>query len=164
LKSRKEYNNISKKVQDRFLTGFLGETDMARLPDETVTRIKREVSLVRLAEARGFELKPHGSHYAIHCPFHADDKTPSLIITPEKNLFHCPACGAKGSPIDWVMKIEGVSMRHALELLVNDLPHLVAPGILPPATFALPCAARLASSASVSTRRPSTAALRTAAL
>jgi DNA primase len=99
---------------------------MARLPDETVTRIKREVSLVRLAEARGFELKPHGSHYAIHCPFHDDDKTPSLIITPEKNLFHCPACGAKGSPIDWVMKIEGVSMRHALELLVNDLPHLAA--------------------------------------
>jgi hypothetical protein len=37
---------------------------MARLPDETVTRIKQEVSLVRLAEARGFELKPHGSHYA----------------------------------------------------------------------------------------------------
>jgi DNA primase catalytic core len=99
---------------------------MARLPDETVTRIKQEVSLVRLAEARGFALKPHGQHYAIHCPFHADDKTPSLIITPEKNLFHCPACGAKGSPIDWVMKLEGVSMRHALELLANDLPHLVA--------------------------------------
>ncbi|MEW8025994.1 MAG: toprim domain-containing protein [Candidatus Thiodiazotropha sp.] len=96
---------------------------MARLPDETVTRIKREVSLVRLAEARGFELKPHGQHYAIHCPFHDDDKTPSLIITPDKNLFHCPACGAKGSPIDWVMKLEGVSMRHALELLANDLPH-----------------------------------------
>ncbi|ODB95151.1 DNA primase [Candidatus Thiodiazotropha endoloripes] len=105
---------------------------MARLPDETVTRIKREVSLVGLAEARGFELKPHGQHYAIHCPFHDDDKTPSLIITPDKNLFHCPACGAKGSPIDWVMKIEGVSMRHALELLANDLPHLAAESSPPP--------------------------------
>ncbi|MEW8693488.1 MAG: CHC2 zinc finger domain-containing protein [Candidatus Thiodiazotropha endolucinida] len=119
---------------------------MARLPDETVTRIKREVSLVGLAEARGFELKPHGQHYAIHCPFHDDDKTPSLIITPDKNLFHCPACGAKGSPIDWVMKLEGVSMRHALELLANDLPHLVAPGILPPATLAHPCASAAESS------------------
>ncbi|MEW8051452.1 MAG: toprim domain-containing protein [Candidatus Thiodiazotropha sp.] len=105
---------------------------MARLPDETVTRIKREVSLVRLAEARGFDLKPHGQHYAIHCPFHDDDTTPSLIITPDKNLFHCPACGAKGSPIDWVMKIEGVSMRHALELLANDLPHLAAESTKPP--------------------------------
>ncbi|MCU7937557.1 MAG: toprim domain-containing protein [Candidatus Thiodiazotropha sp. (ex Dulcina madagascariensis)] len=105
---------------------------MARLPDETVTRIKQEVSLVRLAEAGGFDLKPHGKHYAIHCPFHADDKTPSLIITPDKNLFHCPACGAKGSPIDWVMKIEGVSTRHALELLANDLPHLAAESSPPP--------------------------------
>ncbi|MEW8029209.1 MAG: toprim domain-containing protein [Candidatus Thiodiazotropha sp.] len=105
---------------------------MARLPDETVTRIKREVSLVGLAEARGFELKPHGQHYAIHCPFHDDDKTPSLIITPDKNLFHCPACGAKGSPIDWVMKLEGVSMRHALELLANDLPYLAAESSPPP--------------------------------
>ena len=105
---------------------------MARLSDDTVTRIKQEVSLVRLAEAKGFELKPHGKHYAIHCPFHPDDKTPSLIITPEKNLFHCPACGAKGSPIDWVMKIEGVSTRHALELLANDLPSLAADSGEPP--------------------------------
>jgi DNA primase catalytic core len=99
---------------------------MARLSDEIVSRIKQEVSLVRLAEAKGFTLKPHGKDYAIHCPFHPDDNTPSLIITPSVNLFHCPACGAKGSPIDWVMKTEGVSTRHALELLANDLPHLAA--------------------------------------
>lgn len=99
---------------------------MPRLSDETVTKIKQEVSLVGLAEAKGFELKPHGKHYAIHCPFHANDNTPSLIISPDVNLFHCPACGAKGSPIDWVMKIEGVSTRHALELLANDLPYLAA--------------------------------------
>jgi len=99
---------------------------MARLSDEIVNRIKSEISLVRLIEAKGFDLKPHGKHYAIHCPFHEGDKTPSLIITPEVNLFHCPACGAKGSPIDWVMMIEGVSTRHALELLANDLPHLAA--------------------------------------
>ncbi len=102
---------------------------MARLSDDTVTRIKQEISLVRLVEAKGFDLKPHGKHYAIHCPFHPDDKTPSLIITPDKNLFHCPACGAKGSPIDWVMKIEGVSTRHALELLANDLPGLAADSV-----------------------------------
>ena len=99
---------------------------MARLSDETVTRIKQEIPLVRLIEAKGFELKPHGKDYAIHCPFHENDRTPSLIISPDTNLFHCPACGAKGSPIDWVMKTEGVSTRHALELLANDLPYLAA--------------------------------------
>ena len=99
---------------------------MARLSDEIVTRIKQEVSLVRLAEAKGFTLKPHGKDYAIHCPFHPDDKTPSLIITPSVNLFHYPTCGAKSSPIDWVMRTEGVSTHHTLELLANDLPHLAA--------------------------------------
>lgn len=94
---------------------------MARVPEDTVARIKRDIPLVRLVEQKGFTLKPHGRDYAIHCPFHEGDRTPSLIITPDVNLFHCPACGAKGSPIDWVMKIEGVSTRHALALLSAEL-------------------------------------------
>ena len=54
------------------------------------------------------------------CPFH-DDHEPSLVISPEKNLWHClGACQAGGSVIDWVMKCEGVSFRHAVELLQND--------------------------------------------
>jgi DNA primase len=58
-------------------------TDMARLPDETVTRIKQEVSLQRLAEGMGITLKRHGSDLIGLCPFH-DDKEPSLVISPEK--------------------------------------------------------------------------------
>ncbi|MGQ2936747.1 MAG: CHC2 zinc finger domain-containing protein, partial [Sphingopyxis sp.] len=50
------------------------------------------------------------------CPFHADD-TPSLSVNAAKNLFNCFGCGASGGPIDWVMKREGVSFRHAVELL-----------------------------------------------
>ena len=54
------------------------------------------------------------------CPFH-DDRTPSLVVTPAKNLWHClGACQAGGTVIDWVMKAEGVSFRHAVELLQND--------------------------------------------
>jgi len=41
---------------------------MARLPDETVTRIKQEVSLVRLAEARGFELSSSSNPTAATTP------------------------------------------------------------------------------------------------
>ncbi|MBS2936865.1 hypothetical protein KDN32_03795 [Nocardioides sp. J2M5] len=37
------------------------------------------------------------------CPFH-DDDSPSLVVTPGKNLWHClGACGRGGGPIDWVM-------------------------------------------------------------
>jgi DNA primase len=56
------------------------------------------------------------------CPFH-DDHEPSLVITPTKNLWHClGACQAGGSVIDWVMRAEGLSFRHAVELLRADLP------------------------------------------
>ena len=52
-----------------------------------------------------------------HCPFH-DDRTPSLVITPAKNEWHClGACNEGGDVIRWVMKTRGVSFRHAVELL-----------------------------------------------
>ena len=99
---------------------------MARIPDQVVERLKTEVSVQRLAEARGIAFKKHGSDLIGRCPFH-DDKTPSLVITPEKNLWHClGACQVGGTVIDWVMKSEGVSFRHAVELLQNDYQPLAA--------------------------------------
>ncbi len=95
---------------------------MARIPEAEVERLKREVSVERLATARGVELKRHGADLLGLCPFH-DDREPSLVVSPEKNLWHClGACQAGGSPIDWVMRDRGVSFRHAVELLRADLP------------------------------------------
>ena len=97
---------------------------MPRIPDEQIERIKQDISLTRLVESRGIELKRHGQNDLIGlCVFH-NDKNPSLVITPESNLFHCLGCGAGGSVIDWVMKTEGVSFRHAVELLQNDVSSL----------------------------------------
>ena len=93
---------------------------MARIPEAALERLKRSVSVERLAEAAGVTLKPHGKDRIGLCPFH-DDREPSLVITPSKNLWHClGACQAGGSVVDWVMKAEGVSFRHAVELLQND--------------------------------------------
>ncbi len=95
---------------------------MARIPDEEIQRLKREVSLERLVEAQGIELHRHGSDRIGLCPFH-DDRNPSLVVTPSKNLWHClGACQEGGSVIDWVMKLRGVSFRHAVEILRNDAP------------------------------------------
>ena len=106
---------------------------MARIPAEVVERLKAEVSVQRLAEARGVSLTKHGADLHGRCPFH-EDRTPSLVITPAKNLWHClGACQTGGSVIDWVMKAEGVSFRHAVELLVNDSLPLAAASSAPPA-------------------------------
>ena len=99
---------------------------MARIPEEEIERLKREISLERLVAARGIELKRHGADLLGLCPFH-DDREPSLVISPKKNLWHClGACQTGGTVIDWVMKADGVSFRHAVELLRADHPSLTA--------------------------------------
>jgi DNA primase catalytic core len=109
-----------------------GGKSMARIPESEIERLKREVSLERLAEARGVELKRHGADLIGLCPFH-DDHEPSLVISPKKNLWNClGACGKGGSVIDWVMHAEGVSFRHAAELLRRQhLPSAARPGPRP---------------------------------
>jgi len=93
---------------------------MARIPESEVERLKKEISVQRLAEARGVKLTRQGANLVGKCPFH-DDRTPSLVITPATNLWHCMgACNTGGSVIDWVMKTDGVSFRHAVELLRAD--------------------------------------------
>jgi DNA primase catalytic core len=91
---------------------------MARIPESELEQLKAQVSVVQLVEAKGIALKKHGSADLIgRCPFH-NDRTPSLVVSPKKNLWHClGACQAGGSVIDWVMRAEGVSFRHAAELL-----------------------------------------------
>jgi DNA primase catalytic core len=92
---------------------------MARIPDAELERLKAEVSVERLVEASGIALAKSGKDRLGKCPFH-EDREASLAVTPEKNLFHCFGCGAAGGPIDWVMRIQGVSFRHAVELLRKE--------------------------------------------
>ncbi|MGD8854446.1 MAG: CHC2 zinc finger domain-containing protein [Gammaproteobacteria bacterium] len=103
---------------------------MARIPDAELARLKQDIALERLAESRGIRLKRHGADLIGLCPFH-NDKEPSLVISPDKNLWHClGACQTGGTVIDWVMKTEGVSFRHAVELLRTD-PSLAASSAMP---------------------------------
>lgn len=93
---------------------------MARIADSEIERLKTDVSLARLVEASGVVLEKRGRDLVGRCPFH-DDHTPSLVVTPDKNLWRCfGACDAGGDPIAWVMKREAVSFRHAVELLRSD--------------------------------------------
>lgn len=89
---------------------------MARVPESEIERLKSEIAVERLVEASGIVLKKSGRDLLGVCPFHEDD-TPSLVVTPSKNLWHCFGCQVGGGPIDWMMKTRGVSFRHAVELL-----------------------------------------------
>ena len=72
---------------------------MAYMPDDVKERLKKEVSIQRLAEARGIKLRRVGKELIGLCPFH-DDRNPSLNIDPVKNVWSCKgACGEGGDVI-----------------------------------------------------------------
>jgi len=89
---------------------------MPRIPEAELERLKKEVSLLRLIESQGHELEKRGKDWALRCVFH-EEATASLIVSPARNLYHCFGCGAAGSVIDWVMKTQGVSLPHAVQIL-----------------------------------------------
>jgi DNA primase len=94
---------------------------MPRIPDSEIARIKTETNLVALIQSRGVALKQKGQNWTGLCPFHDDRETPNLIVTPGKGLFRCMAacCGKTGNVIQFVQWHDGVSFRHAFELLAN---------------------------------------------
>lgn len=91
---------------------------MARYTEQELDNLKSSIDLVALIQSKGIKLEKHGKDLKGLCPFH-QDKNPSMIITPAKRLFHCPACGASGDVIAFIQKFDGVSFRHAVELLRN---------------------------------------------
>ena len=94
---------------------------MPRIPESELERIKADVSLVRLIESQGHALVKRGKDWAMRCVFH-EDATPSLVVSESKNLYHCFGCNASGSVIDWVMKTQGVSLPHAVQILKDGAP------------------------------------------
>ena len=84
---------------------------------ELCQHIKQSVDLAEYARNCGIELRRHGSKDLKGlCPFH-DDKNPSLIISPAKGLFNCPACGTGGSVIDFAAKMHKCSISEAIKEL-----------------------------------------------
>jgi len=92
---------------------------MARFDDLELEEVKRRTDLAALIRSRGVVLTGgEAGNLVGRCPFH-DDETPSLVVTPAKGLWRCmsPACGATGNAIQFIMKKDGLSFRHAVELL-----------------------------------------------
>jgi DNA primase len=63
-------------------------------------------------------LQRKGSTIKACCPFH-QEKTPSFIISPEKQLYHCFGCGAGGNVVTFLMEIDNMSFIDAIEYLAQ---------------------------------------------
>jgi DNA primase len=93
---------------------------MARIPESELQHLKAAVPLVAMVQAQGRQMFKKGKDFTVLCPSH-DEKTPSCVISPAKNLYHCFGCNAGGSVLDWVMHTEKLSLRKAVERLRGEL-------------------------------------------
>ncbi|ADP11309.1 Dnag primase-like protein [Erwinia sp. Ejp617] len=93
---------------------------MARIAETELQHLKAAVSLAAVVQAQGRQLFKRGKDLVALCPFH-DEKTPSCVISPAKNLYHCFGCDAGGSVLDWLMHSENLSLRKAVERLRAEL-------------------------------------------
>ncbi len=89
-----------------------------RIPEKTLEEIRDRLDIVDVV-SRYIDLRPSGRNYKALCPFH-DEKTPSFVVSPEKQIFHCFGCGASGNVINFVQKIENISFLEAVKMLAQE--------------------------------------------
>lgn len=63
-------------------------------------------------------LKKKGSNYFSLCPFHTE-KTPSFVVSNNKQCFHCFGCGTHGNIIDFIIKFNNIDFLKAIDIICN---------------------------------------------
>ncbi len=88
-----------------------------RFSSELLEEIRNRCDIVDII-SEYVPLKPAGKGFKALCPFH-EEKTPSFMISTEKQLFHCFGCGEGGNVFNFVMKFEKVDFFEAVKMLAK---------------------------------------------
>lgn len=90
---------------------------MARYSDEIIEEVRNANDIVDVM-SQYVTLKRSGRNYFGLCPFHRE-KSPSMSVSPDKQIFHCFGCGVGGNVIHFISKIEGLDFKDTLEFLAD---------------------------------------------
>ncbi|MFZ4500355.1 MAG: DNA primase [Minisyncoccia bacterium] len=85
--------------------------------NSVIEQIKSRLPIAEVL-ASYITLIPAGTQFKAKCPFH-NEKTASFSISPERGLYYCFGCGAKGDIVNFVQEFEGVDFKGALKILAD---------------------------------------------
>ena len=87
------------------------------IDNSSIESLKNSIDIVDVIGSF-IELRKAGANYKANCPFHGE-KTPSFVVSPSKQIYHCFGCGVGGDSIKFVMELEKLSYPEAIEKLAS---------------------------------------------
>ena len=88
---------------------------MAYISNDVINEIRNKTDMVDVV-SKYVNLTKKGKNYIGVCPFH-DDHSPSMSVSPEKQIYTCFSCGASGNVFTFVADFEHISFAEAVKLL-----------------------------------------------
>lgn len=92
---------------------------MGRIPQEIIDQILDRLDIVEVISGY-IPLKRAGRSFKACCPFH-NEKTPSFVVSPEKQIYHCFGCSAGGNAMNFVMKYENMEFPEVVRYLAEKV-------------------------------------------
>jgi DNA primase len=87
------------------------------IPETIVDQVQARSDIVEVV-SRYIPLSKAGRNFKAPCPFH-NEKTPSFVVSPDKQIYHCFGCGAGGNVFSFLMKYENLSFPEVVEMLAQ---------------------------------------------
>ena len=92
---------------------------MTQITNDTINEIRNRTDIVSII-SKYLPLTKRGKNYFGICPFH-DDHSPSMSVSPEKQIYTCFSCGATGNVFTFVSNYEHISFIESVRLLGEKL-------------------------------------------
>jgi len=91
---------------------------MGGIPEQIVDQVRERTDIVEVI-SRYVPLKKSGRNYKANCPFH-HEKTPSFMVSPGKQIYHCFGCGEGGNVFSFLMKYERLEFPEVVKDLAKN--------------------------------------------
>ncbi len=88
-----------------------------QIPEELIDDLRHRVDIVEVI-GEHVNLKKRGQNYVGLCPFHSE-KTPSFVVSPQKQIYHCFGCGKGGNIFSFLMEKDGLAFPEVVSLLAE---------------------------------------------